>query len=118
MSDKSWDERYFKECDCSREPAQFLKDQICSAPLGKALDIASGSGHNSVFLATQGYEVDAVDFSAVAIAKLSSFVQGTTLSIHTLQADLTNYRIQKNTYDLIINFYFDQGLLRRIRLTS
>lgn len=106
MTDTTWDERYSRECEISKEPAQFLKDGISNAPLGKALDIAAGNGHNSVYLATNGYEVDAVDYSAVALDKLNSFVQRTTLSINTIHADLTNFQIPKDTYDLIVNFYF------------
>ncbi|MFJ3861945.1 class I SAM-dependent methyltransferase [Streptomyces sp. NPDC090085] len=42
-------------------------DQGLIAP-GRALDLGCGAGRNALFLASRGFEVDAVDLSAVAVA--------------------------------------------------
>ncbi|MBW2554859.1 MAG: class I SAM-dependent methyltransferase, partial [Deltaproteobacteria bacterium] len=71
-----------------------------------ALDLAMGTGRNAIFLAENGYVVDGIDSSEVAIEKVRSFAQRESLPINAKQADLTNYQIVKNTYDVILNFYF------------
>lgn len=52
---------------------------------GKVLDMASGPGRNACWLATQGFQVEAVDISALAIAELAGLT-----GIETRIADLEN----------------------------
>ena len=106
MTDQTWDKRYDQESDFSKEPSLFLKKQIHELPRGMALDLAMGTGRNSIFLAENGYVVDGIDSSGVAIEKVRSFAQRESLPINAKQADLTNYQIVENTYDVILNFYF------------
>ena len=106
MTDKTWDERYDQESDSSKEPSLFLKKQIRELPRGKALDLAMGTGRNAIFMAENSYVVDGIDSSEVAVEKVRSFAQRESLPIHAKQADLTNYQILENTYDVILNFYF------------
>jgi dihydroneopterin aldolase len=49
-------------------PAQFLKDHVHLLPAGRALDVACGRGRNALFLAAQGYTVDAIDRDEQAMA--------------------------------------------------
>ena len=116
MTDTTWDEKYAKEGDPSRVPSLFLSQQIGSLSRGKALDLAMGSGRNSIFLAMNGYEVDAIDYSSVAVNKLQSFVKEQSLTISVKQGDLTSFQIPDNTYDLIINFnYLERSLIPQIK---
>jgi SAM-dependent methyltransferase len=52
------------------KPDESLVDHVRSGriPAGRALDIGCGPGRNSLFLAANGFEVDAVDLSPTAIA--------------------------------------------------
>ena len=68
--------------------------------------MAMGIGRNSIFLATHGYEVDGIDYSEVAVEKVISFAKIKSLRINARQKDLTKSQIAKNTYDVILNFYF------------
>ena len=111
VANKTWDERHEQGSDFPKEPASFLKEHIHRLPRGKALDLAMGIGRNSIFLAMNGYEVDSIDFSEVAIEKVRSFAQKKSLLIHAMKADLTHYQISENTYDVILNFYFLERLL-------
>ena len=106
MTDQTWDERYDQESDFSKEPSLFLKKKIHQLPRGKALDLAMGTGRNSIFMAENGYMVDGIDSSEVAVEKVRSFAERESLPIDAKQADLTNYQIVENTYDVILNFYF------------
>ena len=116
MADITWDEKYAREGGPPQIPSLFLAQQISHLSRGKALDLAMGSGRNSIFLAMNGYAVDAIDNSSVAVSKLQSFVKKHSLSITVKQADLTTYQIPANTYDLIINFnYLERSLIPQIK---
>ena len=65
------------------------------APKGRALDIACGVGQNSLFLASKGFVVDAVDFSEVAISKISH------PNINTYCCDIKEFPFHSSTYSLI-----------------
>lgn len=71
-------------------------------PKGRALDLAAGLGVNSIFLAEQGFEVDAVDISNVALERLKDRHS----RIIPICADLDHYTIAPKTYDLILNIHF------------
>jgi SAM-dependent methyltransferase len=116
MSNETWDERYRQDGDLIREPATFLVEQLDRLPPGRALDLAAGSGRNALFLAAHGYPTDAVDSSEVAVDKLRSFAQHDSLPITVTMAELPDYMISKNTYAVILNFYFlERKLFRSIK---
>jgi SAM-dependent methyltransferase len=106
MTNETWDERYQQDGDLIKETAAFLVEQLDRLPRGRALDLASGSGRNAVFLAAHGYPTDAVDSSQVAVDTLSALAQRQSLPIISTTADLPDYQIAKNTYAVILNFYF------------
>ena len=116
MTDTTWNEKYARDCDPEKAPSLFLTQQMSRLSRGKALDLAMGSGRNSIFLAMNGYEVDAIDYSSVAVEKLQSFVKEQSLTITVKQADLTTFQIPDNAYDLIINFnYLERSLIPQIK---
>ncbi len=53
-------------------PAQFLKDHVHLLPRGHVLDVACGRGRNTLFLAAQGYTVDAIDRDEQALAETAA----------------------------------------------
>ena len=70
MDARAWDERYAAtEQVWSRGPNQFVSAELADLPPGRALDLACGEGRNSIWLAQRGWQVTAVDFSAVAIER-------------------------------------------------
>jgi 2-polyprenyl-3-methyl-5-hydroxy-6-metoxy-1,4-benzoquinol methylase len=114
---KRWDDRFGKkEFALGREPNPFLKKYIHLLPRGKALDIASGEGRNAVFLARQGFEVDAVDISDKGLKKAQKLAREQGVKIKTFLVDLDQYQIEKERYDLIANFYYlKRRLIPRIK---
>jgi len=114
---KRWNERFKrKEFALGKEPNPFLKKNIHLLPKGKALDIASGEGRNAVFLARQGFEVDAVDISGKGLKKAQKLAREQRVKIKTFLVDLDQYQIEKERYDLIANFYYlKRRLIPRIK---
>ena len=112
MSDTSWDEKHTNSCDLKKPPSRFLVEQIERLSPGRALDLATGSGRNAIYLARNGYKVDAIDYSGVAVSQLKYFVNQQSLPVSVQQEDLTTFRIPGVTYDLIINFnYLERSLI-------
>jgi len=103
-----WNRKY-AEMTAVKPPAAILRDYWRHASKGRALDLACGMGQNSLFLAEHGFEVDAVDISEVALARISA------AGVHPYQGDLDHYRLQKNVYNLAVNILFlDRRLFRPI----
>jgi len=114
---KRWDKRFGrKKFALGKEPNPFLKKHIYLLPKGKALDMATGEGRNAVFLAQNGFEVDAVDISQKGLKKARKLAREKGVKVNALLVDLDHYQIEKDRYDLIANFYFlKRRLIPKIR---
>lgn len=95
-----WNIRHQKR-PMSDNPAKILQKFLSYAKVGKALDIACGTGRNSHYLEEQGFIVDAVDLSDFALSKLKN-----SKNINKIEADLDIYELEKNQYDLILNMNY------------
>jgi tellurite methyltransferase len=119
LKDKEkWNAKYDSSaCLTGREPSRWLVDHADLLDgRGKALDIAMGEGRNTLFLASLGYEAWGVDISDIGISRAKSLARENKLTIHTQIADLDHFKIDENTYDLIICFYFlDRRLFEGIQ---
>jgi SAM-dependent methyltransferase len=84
-------------------------------PVPKALDVACGFGGNSLYLASIGFQVDAVDISGVALAQLQAEAARSGLRLRLVQADLTRWWVPPSHYDLIIvTFYLNRDLMPQL----
>lgn len=113
-SDKSrWDSLYSKHKGYvfGKEPAGFLAENLERLPVGRALDIAMGEGRNAVYLAKKGFEVVGVDISDVAVRKAKRLARENNVRIHTVTQDLNKYKIEPESYDVIMVFYYLQRSL-------
>ncbi|MGW8193818.1 MAG: class I SAM-dependent methyltransferase [Desulforhopalus sp.] len=108
---QKWDARYREDLG-SFDPSAILKKYVHLASGGKALDIACGNGRNSLFLANQGFLVDAVDISTVATDQLADAHP----YIHVICRDLDDWTIPRSVYELIVNIRFvDRRLFPMIK---
>jgi tellurite methyltransferase len=106
-----WNEKY-RQHAYPTEPSAIVT-QFCSlAPDRAALDIGAGNGRNALFLAEQGFVVDAVDISDVGL----SLFAGRHPNVHCLCADLDTFEIPRHRYGLITNIkYLNRRLFPQIR---
>jgi len=103
MDASMWDQRYeAAELVWSAEPNLFLPPLIAALEPGAALDVACGEGRNAIWLARQGWEVTAVDFSPVGIEKAWQLSDGD--DVEWVVADATIYEPSKQ-FDLVVVFY-------------
>lgn len=89
---EKWNARYREGAYATRPyPSELLarwlpRFQVPEQP--RALDLASGTGRNSKFLARQGWQVDAIDIADVALAELSAAAEAGGLAIRCIERDL------------------------------
>jgi SAM-dependent methyltransferase len=105
MDAAAWDARYDAAgLLWSAEPNQFVVRELPGRPAGRAIDLGCGEGRNAVWLATQGWTVLGVDFSAVALAKAAQLAAAAGVTVGWEQADLLEWRPEPN-YDLVLLVY-------------
>ena len=87
-----------------------LKKYIEYANVGTAIDLACGTGRNTHFLEELGFKIDAVDLSDYALSQIKD-----SKNILKIETDLDQYNIEKNRYDLLINFnYLNRRLMTQM----
>ena len=105
----TWDERFENgEYPTDPDPSPVLRAYLPDIPDGRALDLATGTGRNAVFLASEGYTVDAVDQSraGLRITRENAADRGVADRIHPIQADIPRFEFPTDRYDLVtISFY-------------
>jgi SAM-dependent methyltransferase len=111
-----WNKKYDTETYLfGREPIPFLKDHIDLLPKGAALDLAMGEGRNGVFLAANGFQVTGVDISEAGFKKAQALAAEKGVTLTTVVADLEQYAIPPNTFDVIIcTYYLQRDLFPKI----
>jgi len=103
MSSTFWDERYATEDYIfGTAPNVFLASQAARIRPGmRALSIADGEGRNGVWLAEQGAQVHAVDFSAAALEKARKLAAERGVTLDFEQADILDWHWPEAAYDLV-----------------
>lgn len=107
---ESWDERYSSGKYSSAEPHKLVREIVSKLKAGRALDLACGTGRHAIFLAENGWEVAAVDNSAVGIEIARNRAEEKGLNINFIVADLekSGFAIEPDAYDLICDLYYLQ----------
>ncbi len=114
-----WNEKYSGDGVTFPEHAiPELERRIETLPEGDALDIATGSGRNAIFLAKHGYAVTAVDISDEALKRAQRRADDQGVDIEWIRADLTDpeFGLEADSYDLItVSFYTALDILPAIK---
>lgn len=102
-----WNDRYERrDTDDRDDPVPALERRIADLPDGTALDVATGTGRNALFLAEHGYDVDAVDISDAAIATARDRADERGVDVNWIRADLADFEPGRRRYDLVVVSYF------------
>ena len=106
MQREDWNRRYEgTELVWTAEPNRFLVQEVEGLPSGRALDLAAGEGRNAVWLAERGFEVDAVDFSDVAVEKGRRLAAARDVRVRWLVEDVLVWSPAEAAYDLVAVLY-------------
>ena len=120
MDSREWDRRYAgSELVWTAEPNRFVVAEVQDLAPGRALDIAAGEGRNSVWLASRGWQVTAVDFSAAGLGKGRRLAEARGVTIDWVHADVRDYQPEAGFFQLVLVAYLQlaeselDGVLRR-----
>ena len=101
-----WDERYASSgLVWSAEPNALAASLLRDLAPGRALDVAAGEGRMALWLADLGWQVTALDFSAVGLAKGRSRAEELGLQVDWRLADATTEALGVASYDLVMVLY-------------
>jgi SAM-dependent methyltransferase len=109
FDEQFWDERYqSRESVWSGDPNLHLVTETAGLAPGLALDVGCGEGADAIWLGERGWEVTAVDWSRVALARAEAraLAAGTSVAdrITWLHADLRRW-VPERAYDLVSSHY-------------
>ncbi|MHB1613235.1 MAG: class I SAM-dependent methyltransferase [Actinomycetes bacterium] len=106
MHAAEWDARYAeRELVWSAEPNLFIVEQTEDLNPGSALDLACGEGRNAIWLATRGWRVTGVDFSAVALDKARVLAEHAGVDLTLQREDLSAWSPPSASADLVVITY-------------
>lgn len=112
-----WDQKYSRPSFVfGKTPEKFLAENFdYLKETSKVLDMGMGEGRNAVFLAQKGHMVTGVDISSVAVKKSYMLAKEFGVKIKAVVASLESYKIQKESFDAIICFYYvDRKLIKKM----
>ena len=95
-----------------REPAQFLRESLLLLPKGRALDVAAGSGRNTLYLAEHGFSVHAIDSDQEALQVLQAMARERRLLQVTAEVvdlegpSFPSKAFPSATYDVVLVFFY------------
>ena len=109
MSDEFWDDRYSTAAAAggavwSIEPNAWIEQVTGTLPPGNAIDLAAGEGRNALWLASRGWSVTAVDFSAAGLAIGRKRAATAALDLDWVTADAISW-VSPTPVDLVVIAY-------------
>ena len=103
MRAEDWDERYAERQQWSSEPNALIAELLTGLPPGQAVDLAAGEGRHALWLAGLGWQVTAVDFSAVGLGRGAA--QPDAERVTWVTADVTTWTAPPASADLVLVAY-------------
>jgi tellurite methyltransferase len=104
-----WD-TYFRKAASQPYPAPdplLLQFTPLATPDARALDLCGGMGQNGLWLASQGYSVDVMDISRVALSRGRTEMMIRNLrTVNLLPIDVDGLSLEANVYDVICVFRY------------
>lgn len=103
-----WEERYNSVSDYlyGKEPIAFLKYYANVLKKGRTLDVAMGEGRNSVYLASQGFQVEGVDGSKTAIERARKLADEKKSAVEAKSQNLDFFLMPLMKYDTVLMTHY------------
>lgn len=105
MDAAAWDARYAEAQQWSDDPNALAAQMLAGLSPARALDLAAGEGRMALWLASLGWRVTALDFSAVGLARGRTRAHQRGLEIDWRVADATTVELEPASYDLVLVLY-------------
>jgi SAM-dependent methyltransferase len=101
-----WDELYARDGYAfGTDPNGFLVSVATMLQQGPTLCLAAGEGRNAVYLASLGFDVLAVDASAVGLAKAERLARERCVELRTARADLLDFDMGDACFENIVSVF-------------
>ena len=102
-----WEERYrVPDYVFGTEPNYFLASCKPLLPAsGRALAVADGEGRNGVWLAEQGLDVVAVEFSPSALRKARALAVARGVTVTFVEADVHSWEYPESAFDVVVEIF-------------
>lgn len=84
------------------EPESLIMEYIGEVDKGKVLDLGVGTGRNSLFLSTAGFQVEGVDIEESNVENYLKKAKELNLDIAATVADIRDFEVKEDEYSLII----------------
>jgi SAM-dependent methyltransferase len=98
-----WDRKYAEtEQLWAATPNRSFAGEAAGLPPGRALDLACGEGRHAVWLAGRGWQVTAIDFSEVAIARGRARAAREHVEVDFRCSDLLDFEPEPGAFDLVL----------------
>jgi len=123
LKDKQkWDTKYIKKSQLlkPRKPSINLVNHLDKCIGKRALDLGCGAGRNTIYLAQNGFSVDALDIAQIALDALHVELEKQDLleKVNIKLTDLDKFEAEKNSYDLALMCNFlDRKLIEKVKQT-
>lgn len=102
QSPQEWDSRYAgAEQVWSGDPNGALVAETAGLPAGRALDVGCGEGADAVWLARRGWDVTALDVSAVALDRARRLAEQEGVQVRWLSSGLLDAPLPPGGFDLV-----------------
>lgn len=105
MDAQQWDARYTAAQQWSDEPNAVAASALAELPPGRALDLAAGEGRMALWLARRGWQVSALDFSAVGLERGKVRAEALGVDVDWQVADATAVDLGAEQFDLVLVLY-------------
>ena len=89
-----------------KEPNAYLREQVRHLRPGSALAVCDGEGRNGVWLAEQGLQVDAFDFSPVGIEKAKRLQAARGVHVNWSCCAWQDFDWRAEVYDNVVGIFF------------
>ena len=120
---ESFDDTYDEKPEMFGHPYKELQDYFNNCPImGDLLDLGCGQGRDSLFLASIGYNVTAVDSSKIGIQQMLKKAQSQGFKIDGTASDIQNLKLEKKfnviLFDMLLHGFEDSIQLELLRKYS